>query len=73
MTDEQIVKELFSYHQPNEWTLPKHQAINQAAKNLAEVILQNCPRSSDRSAAINLVRMVRMTANAAISLNGLSL
>lgn len=73
LSDEEILAELFRYHAPNSETVPKYQAINQAAKNFAEVVLQNCPRGADRSAAIRLIRDARMTANAAISLNGLSL
>lgn len=73
MSDEEIVAELFKYHAPNEATIPKHAAINQAAKNFAEVVLANCPRGSDRSGAINCIRTARMVANAAIALNGLSL
>ena len=73
LSDEEIVAEFFKYHPPTEFTLPKYAAINQAAKNFAEVILANCPRGADRSAAIRLVRDARMTANAAIALNGLSL
>jgi hypothetical protein len=73
MTDAQILAELFRYHAPSDLTIPKYAAINQAAKNFAEVVLQNCPSSADRSAAIRLIRDARMTANAAIALNGLSL
>lgn len=73
MTDAEILAELFRYHSPNEVTIPKYAAINQAAKNFAEVILQNCPTSADRSDAIRKIREARMTANAAIALNGLSL
>lgn len=72
-SDAEILAQLFSYHPPTVETLPKFSAINQAAKNFAEVILQNCPPSADRSAAIRQIREARMTANAAISLNGLSL
>jgi hypothetical protein len=72
-SDEEIVAELFKYHPPNAETLPKYAAINQAAKNFAEIVLQNCPRSADRSAAIRLIRDARMTANASVALNGLSL
>lgn len=68
-----IVAELFRYHAPNDFTIPKFAAINQAAKNFAEVILANCPPGSDRSSAIGAVRMTRMLANAAIALGGLSL
>jgi hypothetical protein len=70
---EEVVAEFFKYHAPNELTIPKHAAINQAAKNFAEVVLANCPSGSDRVAAINAIRAARMTANAAIALNGLSL
>lgn len=73
MTDAQIVAEFFKYHPPNDSTIPKYAAINQAAKNFAEIVLQNCPSSADRSAAIRLIRDARMTANAAVALNGLSL
>ncbi len=72
-TDAEILAELFRYHPPTDETLPKFAAINQAAKNFAEIVLQNCPASADRSAAIRLIRDARMTANAAIALNGLSL
>ena len=73
MSSAEILAELFKYHPPTPETLPKYAAINQAAKNFAEVVLQNCPGSSDRSAAIRLIRDARMTANAAVALNGLSL
>lgn len=72
-SDSEIVAELFKYHPPTKEQLPRYNAINQAAKNLAEVILANCPAGQDRSIAINQLRMIRMVANAAISLNGLSL
>jgi hypothetical protein len=70
---EEIVAEFFKYHSPNDVTIPKYAAINQAAKNFAEVILANCPGGADRVDAIRKIREARMTANAAIALNGLSL
>src|SRR5579859_5388037 len=73
VSDSEILAELFKYHAPNAETLPKYAAINQAAKNFAEIVLQNCPPSADRSAAIRLIRDARMTANASVALNGLSL
>jgi hypothetical protein len=72
-SDSEIVAELFKYHSPTIEQLPRYSAINQAAKNFAEVLLANCPPCADRSAAIRLLRDARMTANAAIALNGLSL
>jgi hypothetical protein len=73
MTSAEILHELFSYHPPTPYGLPKFTAINQAAKNFAEVVLQNCPPSADRSDAIRKIREARMVANAAVALNGLSL
>lgn len=73
LSDAEILAKLFSYHPPSDATIPKYAAINQAAKNFAEVVLQNCPPSADRSDAIRKIREARMTANAAIALNGLSL
>jgi hypothetical protein len=73
MTSEEIVAELFKYHAPNDFTIPKFAAINQAAKNFAEVVLANCPIGADRTRAIEAIRAAQMLANAAISLNGLSL
>lgn len=72
-SDSEIVAELFKYHSPTVEQLPRYSAINQAAKNFAEVILANCPPGTDRSTAIYHIRLARMTANAAIALNGLSL
>ncbi len=73
MTEAQTLAELFSYHPPTPITLPKFAAINQAAKNFAEVVLQNCPSGADRRRVIEMIRDARMTANAAVALNGLSL
>lgn len=73
LTESEILAQLFAYHPPTPEQLPKYAAINQAAKNFAEVILQNCTPCADRSAAIRLIRDARMTANASVALNGLSL
>lgn len=72
-SDTDVLNELFSYHPPTIESLPRFSAINQAAKNFAEVVLSNCPPSADRSDAIRKIREARMTANAAVALNGLTL
>ena len=59
---------LFTYHKPTAEQLPKFDAVNEAAKNFARIVLLNTPRSADQSAAIRLIREARMTANAAIAL-----
>lgn len=69
----EVLAKLFSYHPPTPETLPKFAAINQAAKNFAEVILQNCPPSADRSDAVRKICEARMTANKSVALDGLSL
>lgn len=46
-------------------------AINEASQAMMKVIFEHVPFCADRSAAIRLIREVRMTANAAVALNGL--
>ncbi len=71
--DAEILAELFTYHPPTPVTLPKFAAINQAAKNFAEIVLQNCVRGSDRAKAIEMIQDARMVANRSIAVNGLSI
>ncbi len=68
LTDEQI-EDMFTYHDDLA-KVPAYSAINEAAKAMARAIRDNCPLSADASAAIRLVRDARMTANAAIALDG---
>ena len=63
---------LFTYHPPNADTIPKYQAINEAALNLARVIDATCPPSADRTAAIRKVQEARMVANCSIANGGKS-
>jgi hypothetical protein len=67
-TDAQI-DDMFTYHD-DPAKVGKYQAINEAAKVLFRTIRDNCPPSADQSAAFRLVREARMTANAAIALDG---
>lgn len=67
MTVEQI-EELFTYHAPKPGQPERYQAIREAAKNLAKVIVTNTPASADQTAAIRELRLCVMTANAAIAL-----
>jgi hypothetical protein len=73
MSEEEMLAEMFRYHAPTPISLPKFAAINQAAKNFAEIVLANCPRGADRVAAVNTIRMARMLANQAIATPGLQL
>ncbi len=67
-TDEQI-DEMFTYHD-DPAKVPHYDAVNDAAKALFRTIQEHCPPSPDRSAAFRMVREARMTANAAIALDG---
>jgi hypothetical protein len=73
LSEKDILAELFSYHPPTPVTLPKFAAINQAAKNFAEVVLQNCPRGADRADVIRSIQDARMVANRSIALDGLAI
>lgn len=73
LTDQELVAKFFTYHPPTPHTQPKFDAINQAAKNFAEIVLQNCPYGFDRSLAIKAIQYAKTTANQSIALNGLSL
>lgn len=65
-----MIRSLFTYHQPNEETVPKYQAINEAVIALAIVIDETCPESPDRNVAMQMLQQVRMTANSSIANNG---
>jgi hypothetical protein len=67
MTNQEI-EELFTYHAPKPGQPERYQAIREAAKQLAQVIVANTPRSADQSAAIRELRVCVMTANASIAL-----
>lgn len=68
LTDDQI-RDMFTYHN-DPAKVPNYAAINEACVDLVKVIRDNCPMCPDQSAAIRLVREARMTANAAIALEG---
>ena len=67
-SDEQI-DDMFTYHN-DPAKVPHYEAVNEAAKAFFRVIQEHCPTSADRSAAFRMVREARMTANAAIALDG---
>lgn len=73
MSPEAVIDHIFTYHSPTLTTLPKFQAIREAGKYFAKVILQNVPYGQDRLTAILKVREAVMTANAGISLDGVQL
>jgi ribosomal protein L19 len=66
------LENVFTYHPADEVSLPKYAAIRESAKAFAGVLIQSCPQSADRTAALRKVREAVMTANAAIALGGKS-
>lgn len=57
----------FSYHSPTLEQAGKYQAIRQAAKYFAAVIMDNTPDGSDQSSALYKLRECVMLANASIA------
>jgi hypothetical protein len=68
--DEAALTDIFTYHAPTPEQLPKYEAIRQAAKEFAKVLIANTPPSADQTTAIRLLRQTVMTANQSIALNG---
>lgn len=63
------VSNIFDYKKPSEDSLPKFANITEAVKNLATVILSNCPDTPYRRRAIEELTAVRMFANASIAID----
>jgi hypothetical protein len=66
LTVEDKVAEMVSYHKPDEKGIAAITAVREATAKLILTIVQNCPPSPDRSAAIRKAREAMMTANASI-------
>ena len=60
----------FTYHSPTAEQLPKYQAVRDAAKVFAKVVVDNTPSSADQTAAVRKIREATMTANQAIACGG---
>lgn len=57
----------FTYHKPTGDQPERYERVRAAAKTFAGAILENCPSSADRAAAIRKVREAMMTANMSIA------
>jgi non-homologous end joining protein Ku len=68
-----VIDQLFTYHTPTQVQAQAYSTLREAAKYFAKVIVAVVPNGADRTAAIRKLREAVMTANAGISLNGLSL
>lgn len=61
---------IFTYHAPTPEKQAAYGAIRNAAKEFAQVVIENTPVSADQSAAVRLIREAVMTANASIATDG---
>jgi hypothetical protein len=61
---------VFSHHSATPEKLAQYEAVHQAAKQFAKVILNNVPNSGDRDEVLHLLREASMLACSAISLDG---
>jgi hypothetical protein len=57
----------FTYHPPQGDDTVRYERIRLAARVFAQVVLDNCPDSADRTTAIRKIREAVMTANASIA------
>lgn len=59
----------FTYHAPKEGQQEKYQALRAKAKELAQLILDTCPESRERSVALTELETAMFWSNAAIARN----
>lgn len=57
----------FDYHAPDPADRAKFEAITAKSKELAALLMEQCPPGSDRDAALLKLREARMMANASIA------
>lgn len=65
-----IIADMLNYKKPTEISIPKFQAVSEAAEQFLRVIRDNVPNCPDRSVAIRKIREARMDANSAIAHDG---
>lgn len=59
----------FRYHPPKAGQSPRYEQIRNAGKDLAYLLVRNCPESRELSVAMTELSIVIMMANAAIARN----
>jgi hypothetical protein len=59
----------FTYHPATPETLAHYKHVRESSKELAKYILENLPRSADRTAALRSLRRTVMDINLAIACN----
>lgn len=63
------VNKNFTYHAPKEGQPAKYEALRSKAKELAELIIESCPDSRERSVALTELETSVFWANASIARN----
>lgn len=65
------VEHVLTYQPCNPEQDVHYDAIRKAAVEFMKTVLAHTPKCADQSATVRLIREARMTANAAIALNGI--
>lgn len=68
MTKPIDVGHLFTYHPPTPDQVPRFEAITEAARNFAQVVVDNCPETDRTERAVDKIIEARMAANASLAL-----
>lgn len=59
----------FTYHPPKQDQVDRYQRLREQGKNLAEIIVTNCPPSEEQREALKMLSAAIMWANASIARN----
>jgi hypothetical protein len=65
--DRAEIENFFTYHKPTGGQIPLYNKIRDAAKKMADTIVECTPPGADQTAAIRKLREAVMTANAAVA------
>jgi hypothetical protein len=68
--DQQQLDHWFEYHPPKGDQAERYTRLRAGAKQFAELIVELCPASADRTAALRKLREVVFTSNASIACEG---
>jgi hypothetical protein len=59
----------FTYHPPKEGQAERYEEIRAAGRDFAEIVVGECPTSTERTTAIRKIQEAVMWANASIAVN----
>lgn len=63
------IEKNFTYHKPKDGQVEKYTELRENAKNLAYLIVENCPDTAERTNALQKLEETVMWANASIARN----